>query len=621
MVKTLKGRISLVYFYLVLVIAMVGLVSVIDLFKLSNSINGLMTANYKSIKVIHNMVEYIEHQDHAMLFYIRIDSRQGIDSFVNSKQLFLKSFEIEHHNTTEPGEAELVNQLNIGYREYLNSFTQLQYIKTHAGVDSALGFYIMDIRSKFERVKSILKKLSALNEIAMFHNKELATKNALQSMNFILFLSLIAVIGAFAAARFFINRFLKPVDTLKETVKLVKAGVLNQQAKIFHPDEIGELATEFNAMTKRLQQYEQSTIGKLMAEKNKSEAIVRNISDPLVVLDINYRLVMLNEAAEDFFEIHEQDVLGKHFLEVIRNGELFEHITGVYQSTVDDQKKIILIPLKDKEYYFNVIVKLVKDHDAAVNNVIVLFQNITQIKQLEKIKTDFIATVSHEFKTPLTSIMMGISLLQDVKLGPLNTTQAKTLATIKEDSDSLTNLVNDLLEISKIESDRAIFKIQPCAAIGLVEISVKKFLEQAVRNEVNLYYEVEENLPKVNADPEKITWVLNNLIGNALKYTNAGDEILVTAFPKQDKMCFAVKDTGTGIPSEYLTKLFDKFVQVKGYDLEVRGTGLGLAIAKEIVEAHGGEIWCESKLDLGSTFTFTLPLSKGDIHEKSISGR
>jgi Signal transduction histidine kinase len=609
MVKTLKGRISLVYFYLVLVIAMVGLVSVINLFQLSNSINGLMTANYKSIKAVHEMVEYIEHQDHALLLYIRINSRQGFDSFMSNRQLFLNSFRIERYNTTEPGETKLVNQLKTSYQEYLSSFAQLQSIKTQAGVDSAFRFYTVNIRGKFERVKSVLKKLSALNETAMFRHKDQATENALQSMNFILFLSLVAVIGAFVAARFFVNRFLKPVDTLKETVKLVRAGDLNQQAKVFYPDEIGELAAEFNAMTKRLQQYEQSTVGKLMAEKHKSEAIVRNIFDPLVVLDTNYRLLLLNEAAESFFEIHEQDVLGKHFLEVIRNDELFQYITGVYRSAMDDQKKIILIPSQEKDFYFNVLVKLVKGQDVAVNNIIVLFQNITQIKQLEKIKTDFIATVSHEFKTPLTSIMMGISLLRGENLGTLNERQTQTLATIKEDIDSLTNLVNDLLQISKIESDRGIFKIQPCSAIGLVEGSVKKFLDQAARNEIHLNYQVEEDLPKVNADPEKVTWVLNNLISNALKYTNAGDEILVTAFPKQDKMCFVVKDTGTGIPAEYLAKLFDKFVQVKGYDLEVRGTGLGLAIAKEIVEAHGGEIWCESKLDLGSTFTFTLPLT------------
>ncbi len=621
MTKTLKGRISMVYFCLVLVIAMVGMVSVFNLYKLSNSINGLMTANYKSIKAVNNMIEYIEKQDHAVLTYIRVDNENGINTFIQNQRFFLDAFDVERHNITELGEADLVRQLNTSYMDYVRSFAELQEIKHRAGAVGAYNFYTADIQSKFKLIKSLLKKLVDLNEAAIFHSEDLVTKNTQKAMNFILYLSLIAVSGGFAAARFFINRFLKPVDQLKETVKLIKAGDLNRQAEVFYADEIGGLASEFNAMTKRLLQYEQSTIGKLMAEKKKSEAIVRSISDPLVVLDTNCRFLLLNEAAERFFELDEQWALDKHFLEVLHNAELFEHIVGALNSDDDDRQKMVRITANEKEYYFNVIVKPVKNHDAAENNIIVLFQNITQIKHLEKIKTDFIATVSHEFKTPLTSIIMGISLLQDEKIGTLNQEQAKTLVTIKEDSDSLSNLVNDLLELSRIESDQAIFKMQPCSVPGLVANSVKRFLDQAARNEINLYYEVEEDLPKVNADPEKIAWVLNNLINNALKYTNAGDEICVSALVRHHQMWVSVKDTGIGIPAEYQTKIFEKFVQVRSYDLEIRGTGLGLAIAKEIIEAHGGQIWYKSELDAGSTFTFILPLIEESTNEESLNRR
>ncbi|HEX3044083.1 MAG TPA: HAMP domain-containing sensor histidine kinase, partial [Bacillota bacterium] len=263
-------------------------------------------------------------------------------------------------------------------------------------------------------------------------------------------------------------------------------------------------------------------------------------------------------------------------------------------------------------YYFNVVVKLVPELDAGINSIVVLFQNITQIKQLEKIKTDFVATVSHEFKTPLTSIMMGLSLLHDEKIGSLNEKQLETLRMIEEEGETLTTLVTDLLEILRLESGRSVFKIRPVSIEELIANAVKKFLETAESKEVNLTYEADEKLPKVRADAEKITWVLNNLITNALKYTNAGDEILVSAAVKHQKMLITVKDTGMGIPPGYQDKLFDKFLQVKGYDLEVRGTGLGLAIAKEIVEANGGEIWYESALDAGSTFIFTLPLDRGE---------
>jgi PAS domain S-box-containing protein len=413
---------------------------------------------------------------------------------------------------------------------------------------------------------------------------------------------------------YLMNRFFNPINQLTETMKLVKAGELNRQAPVVYQDEIGELATEFNRMTQRLSQFEQSTVGTLMAEKNRTLTIVRSISDPLIVLDRNFRIMLVNEAGEAFFEVEEIKAVNRHFLEVFREGELFNHISGISESGEESRQKVMALHSREKEFYFNVIVKVVKDNEAAVHSIVVLFQNITQLKEVERMKTNFLATVSHEFKTPLTSMMMGLSLLNEGKIGELNDNQQKAVAAIQEDSETLLCLVNDLLEITRMEAGTSLLKFQPCSIVPLIDSVVKRFLEQAHLKAVNLYWDAPDELPKVYADPEKILWVLNNLIGNALKYTNAGDEIAVAARVEYDKMCITVKDTGAGIPSDYLDKLFDRFIQVKGYDLEVRGTGLGLAIAKEIVEAHGGEIWCESELDAGSTFTFTLPFKRGDFN-------
>jgi PAS domain S-box-containing protein len=619
--KTLKGRISLIYFYLVLMSAVIGAIAAFNLLRLNNSIDGLMTANYKSIKAINKMIEHLEVQDRAILIYIKVDSKTGINNFMDNQDLFMEAYNVESNNLTEPGEALLVRHLNSNYMDFLKSFAHLQEIKNRLGVNPAFDYYNLKIRTEFAMTKSVLQKLAVLNEKAMFRGKRKATDKARHSIYFILVISSFAVCGGFVVSRFFTHRFLKPVDLLKETVKMVKAGDMNRQAPIIYQDEIGELAGEFNNMTKRLLQYEQSTIGTLMAEKNRTLAIVKSIFDPLLVMDMNYRLLLINDAAEKLFEAQEAKAIGKHFLEIVKNGDLFEHISGVIQSGQQEEglQKIIRFESKGKDYYFNVVVKPVDDLNANTSSMVVLFQNITQIKQLEQVKSDFIATVSHEFKTPLTTVVMGLSLLQEEKIGPLSEQQQQTIKTIQEEGQTLTNLVNDLLEISKMESGQSIFKIQACSIVGIIETAVKKFLELAENKEISLNYEADEDLPKVNADMEKITWVLNNLINNALKYTNAGDRILVSAFVKHDQMCVSVKDTGIGIPAEYQEKLFDKFVQVKGYDLEARGTGLGLAIAKEVIEAHGGEIWYKSELDAGSTFTFTLPLLEDDSHEKSIN--
>lgn len=609
MAGTLKGKISMVYLSLVLVTAIVGAVSVINLYGLSKAINGLMIKNYTSINVVNNMMEAIERQDSAMLTYINVNRQKGIDLFTDNDGVFSGLYDTEHNNITEPGEQEHVDKIGTYYQQYIKSFSELQEILNNQGTEQATAYYNTMITPNFIQLKEEMKELAGLNERAMFGKKNAVTNNAKQSMYFLFGISVVAVIGGFLLSRFFANRFLKPIYTLTQAIKLVKAGNLNKQIDVTSTDEVGMLAKEFNNMTKRLQEYERSTLGKLLEEKNKSLAIVKSISDPLIVLDTDFRIILLNNAFEKFFNVQENEVMNKHFLEAIRNNEMFEYISGALDMKEDYKEKIMLVQ-SDEDYYFNVVVIAIKDVDSNIAGFIAVFQNVTQLKKLEKIKTDFIGTISHEFKTPLTSIVMGTSMMLDESMGPLTEDQKSVMDTIRDDEIRLSNLVNELLEMSKIESDRAVFNIIPNSIEGIVETSVKQFYEQAEQKDVSLYYALDEHLPKVNADYEKITWAINNLITNALKFTGAGDEICVSAYVKMGKMLVSVKDTGYGIPEEFLEKIFGKFVQVKGQNGEVHGTGLGLAVVKEIVEAHGGEIWCESKLDVGSNFIFTLPLSK-----------
>ena len=623
MLKTLKGKISLIYFCLVITIAIVGAASAINLYKLSKAIDGLLTDNYKSIGAINNMLEAIERQDSAVLIYINVDRQKGIDLFSDNSSTFLKWYNVEYNNITERGEKDNVEKINNSYTEYLKLFSELQEIRGNQSTIKSADFYNSAVLPEFSIIKKALKELISLNEKAMFNSKEQATKNAKQSMYIILVMTFFAMTGGFLASRYFINRFFKPVYSLTETVKSIKAGDLKREADIISHDEIGELAQEFNNMTKRLQQYEQSTLGKLLSEKNKSLAIVKSIADPLIALDTNYRIVLLNNACEKFFGIDEEKVTNRHFLEAIKNGELFDFISNTLEAMEDTKQRIVLLESEHEEYYFNIIVTAIKDHDTNLTGLIIVFQNVTQLKQLEKIRTDFIATISHEFKTPLTSIMMGANLMLNKGMGDLNAEQRDVVNAIQEDGERLSSLVSNLLELIKIESGKAMYEFEPCPVDSIIENSIRQFYQQAEQKEISLYYECEDDLPRVKADYEKITWVLNNLISNALKYTNAGDEICVSASVKDDKMLVKVKDTGAGIPEEYLDRIFDKFVQVKGGDLEIRGTGLGLAVVREIIETHGGRIWCESKLDSGSSFTFSLNLSEqaGGQYEKSSGSR
>lgn len=607
MIRTLKGKISVVYTCLVLMIAVVGFTSVISFHILSKSIDGLMVNNYKSINAVDKMIEAIDEQNTAILSYINNNEQMGTNLFYKNSDEFYKWYNIEVNNITEIGERDYVTKINNEYIKYMTLFQNVQEIKNKEGTYKALDFYNKKVSVQYNDLKSELKGLSSLNEKSMFNGKNNVTNDTIATMYIILGLSTVAVVGGFFISTFFINRFLKPVYILTESVRSVKEGYLHQEIPVVSTDEIGLLAHEFNNMTKRLQQFEYSSKGKLLEEKNKSLAIVKSISDPLIVLDTDYKVILLNDACENIFGIKEVDVLNKHFLESINNRELYEYISSVYGEEHEKRaEKIMNLEIKEKDYYFNIIATAIEDRNLNIYGIVVLFQNITKLKQLEKIKADFMATISHELKTPLTSIMMGLSLITDKKIGHLSEKQESIVGTIREDGERLSSLINELLQLSKIESDKALFNIEPCSIIGIIENCIRRFNDQAADKEVNLYYEASEKLPKILSDQDKISWVLNNLVSNALKYVNAGDEIFIKAFTADNKIFVSVTDTGVGIPVEYQKRIFNKFVQVKGSDLEMRGSGLGLAIAKEIVEAHGGQIWCESKLDVGSTFTFTI---------------
>jgi PAS domain S-box-containing protein len=609
MVKTLKGKISLVYIGLVFLIAVVGFTGFFNLYRLEKAVNNLMTANYKSISAVTYMLEAIERQDSAMLIYISVDRQKGINLFTESSNDFLKWFNIEASNITEHDEGDIVEKVNKDYGTFTKLFSELQEIRNTKGKDSAISFYDNSIMPLFNELKLKLWDLSTINEKAMFNSKTLANRNTKSSMYTLLALSALAIAGGLFLSMYFIKIFLGPLQKLSKGISKVKAGELYHHLDISTNDETGQLAEEFNQMTKRLQSYEQSTLGSLMAEKNKTMAIVKSISSPMLVIDINYRIVLINNACENYFSINEEVVLGKHFLEAVRNGEIFDHISGTIENKLDHNEKIIkIIKDEDEEDFFNVVVTTIKDAGNTPISIIVTMQNVTELKELEKVKTDFIATISHEFKTPLTSIMMAASMMSEDSMGELNEDQKETVETIKEDGEKLSNLVSELLELSRIESGNAIYNFSPYPINLIVDESVKNFIDIAETRDINLINEVDEKLPLVNADFEKIKWVINNLISNALKYTNSGDFIYIRSRLLNNFVFISVEDTGDGIPKEYIQKIFNKFVQVRGRDIEVRGIGLGLSVAKEIITSHKGKIWVESELDAGSIFTFSLPI-------------
>ena len=615
-IRTLKGKISLVYVGLVALIALVGTVSAVNMVILQRSVNGLMTDNYLSISVVAEARNALDDEKYAIMQYLELNNEQGINNYSQKNQKFEKALQKERGDITEQGERKIVDDVEKGYYELNRQFAVFQNIRDTKNRADAAAYYKNTMEPQIGKISGYLDEITILNQNAMFQKKGDAAGYARNSLYIILGLSLAAVIGGSFLSRYFVNKFLQPVHLLTESISRVRAGELNIRLDVKTGDEIEKLVGEFNSMIDRLSSFEKSTMGSLMEEKDRSVAIVKSISDPLIVLDRNFKLVMVNNACERFFNFKESDMRGRHFLEAIRDGELFNFISDCMENEDSNFEKVMHFE-KDGEIYYNVLVT--KNYDAeqhAIKGCIVLMQNVTEFKKVEQIKTDFVATVSHEFKTPLTSIIMGASMLASDNLGILGREQRNVVDTIIEDGEKLSGFVNELLEVSRLESGKAVYSFEPCSIEAIAEASMRQFSEIAERENVTLVNDIGEGLPSVYADFEHVTWVINNLLSNALKYTKAGDLITVSAKAVGDYMETTVKDTGDGIPPEYLDSIFEKFVQVKGHEIETRGTGLGLAVAKEIVTAHGGKISVESELDVGSTFRFTLPLASSAKGEK-----
>ncbi len=603
MIRTLRGKFTLVYLGLTLLAALAGLAGAWNLFRLERSVDALMTENYKSIDAIYRMMEAIERQDSAVLMYIGVDRQQGIEQFSQNQNDFERWLNIETDNVTENGELDVLGGLRSDYDLYSRTLYDLQANGLQG--PAARDIYLNSIQPLFERIKERCRQLVQINERAMFAAKDRTTGDARRSMEALLGVALLVLAAGLVISQFFIRRFLRPIQTLSEHIRQVREGNLGLSVDVGARDEAGQLAMEFNHMTRRLQDYERSNLGTLLNERNRSVAIVQSISDPLMVLDARWHIQLINEACADYFRIDALESVGRHFLEVIHDGALFRCIEALVADTGGRQMTLY----QDGERYFNLAATRLHSPDSAVSGIILALHDITDIKELEKVRTDFLASISHEFKTPLTSILMASSMLGEGGLGTLSTDQVQAVQTIAEDGERLLTLVNELLELMRIESGRQVYHMKPCCTADIAAACVESFRDTAQRRGIALRCAVGEDLPAVIADFEKIRWVLNNLISNAINYSDAGNAVDVTSLAEGSYVQVSVRDTGIGIAPQYLERIFDKFVSAEGSDIEVRGTGLGLSVSKEIVRAHGGDIWVRSEAGKGSTFTFTLRIS------------
>ena len=365
-------------------------------------------------------------------------------------------------------------------------------------------------------------------------------------------------------------------------------------------------------MAQKLEEYSESKLDKIIQGKKRIETLINNMHDPVIGIDENKNILFINDEALVITGLKEAEVLGKQIQDVAVYNDLVRTLTrDLLLPEKQRTEKVIKIFADNKESYFEkefVDIQIIPtgEENPQLIGYVILLKNITALKELDIAKTNFIGTVSHEFKTPISSIKMSLQLLENEKIGNLNQEQKNLVESIKDDSNRLLKITGELLNIAQVESGNVQLAIKACNPVDIMQYAIDATQTQADQKQIKFEVSFQENLPNVKADSEKTAWILTNLISNAVRYSYENSTIFLTIITSNDKVIFSVKDTGQGIPSQFHSKIFDKYFRVPGTQKE--GTGLGLAISKEFVEAQGGEITVDSEVGSGSVFQVLMKI-------------
>ncbi len=536
----------------------------------------------------------------------------------NTQNILKDNFEtLEYMNKIiEASDSLAINSQAITV--LMNSLTEQEKNITETG-EQALTFSLRDDIEKLSNspsdslalhnLRSHAVAIQELNMKAIKRKSETATNAAAQATNYLVLVATLVGIMAFVIIVNFPGYVANPIVQLTQSIKAIANKDYEERLHFSRKDEFEELAVAFNQMAEKLDEYEHSNLANILFEKKRIETIINRMSDPVIGLDERKYVVFANEQALELLNLSEEKIIGHYSPDVAVNNDLLRKL--IQQEEFGDRTNLLKIVLNGKENYFSK--QLIDIRYTATGEKgeipigqVILLKNITPYKELDLARTNFIATISHELKTPIASLQMCAQLINDPRVGTLNTEQQKLAHTLTDETTRLSKLVKELLDLSQVETGNVKLTISSASAIQLVDQAIESVKLQAQRKNITLHVETTEDLPAVKADPEKTTWVLINLLTNALRYTPENGKIEITVKKNKDHINFSVQDFGQGIEEKYQSRIFDKFFQVPG---TTHGTGLGLAISKEFIEAQNGIITLQSKYGYGSVFTIGLPMS------------
>jgi NtrC-family two-component system sensor histidine kinase KinB len=601
---TLRAKLLLAQAPLGLALALVGVASLSAIASLGRSPELILRDNYRSVLAAERMLRAEKELDDFAL--ARAAGRPAADpARAEASARFEAELRAQEGNITERGETEATKNLRarwVGQQRALDDVLA-------APAPARLDRYFEAFAPASGELQGAAREILAINQDAMQRKSDEAHRSAERMTALVIGVTAAAVLSGLVLSIWLMARLLRPLAALSHTVRRIGEGDLDVRAPVTGKDEIAALGEEFNTMAERLRQYRSSSLGELLQAQQAAQAAIDSLPDPVLVVDASGAVLNLNGAAEASFH---------------RGGGAPPSVEALEPELRATVERVRAHVLAGKGPYvphgFDEAVKVegsdgarrllpraspLYSEEGAITGATIVLQDVTRLMRFDELKNDLVATVAHEFRTPLTSLHMAIHLCAGEVVGPLTEKQADLMTAARQDCERLQSIVDDLLDLSRIQSGRLELSWGTAAPHELVDAALEEHRSEASAAGIALVGLAGEHLPQVGVDRERVGLVLSNLVANAVKHTPPGGTIEITAVEGEGSVRFEVKDAGSGIAPEYHERIFEKFFRVPG--APAGGVGLGLYLAREIIEAHGGRIGVESAPGLGSRFWFTVP--------------
>ncbi len=586
----------------VLIVAM-GAYAVLLFAKLGTRVDVILRENFRSVLAGQQMKEASERMDSGLFFSLVGEEERGRSLYTQNLPVFKEGLKTELGNITLPGEDKLASELRRWHDVY--TATSETFWQT-GDLEKRRTMYFGELLPLFTQIKDTAQEIISINQDAMVKADRDARDLSARSTRYMIVASGLGIVAAIFFAARLQKAILNPIQALTVVSRELGDGKLDQIVPVESQDELGQLADAFNKMATKLRSYQRTTSDQILQAQQLTEITLSAFPDPILAFSSEGRITFSNPAATRL--LRSLSGRGAELPSSVRL-QVEQLFNGAPDYLPESLEKAIVVRIDDQEKFLLPRILGIRDEADRLFGVAVVLQDVTRFRLLDDVKSNLVSTVSHELKTPLTSVRMGLHLLLEERIGSLNPKQTELLLAAREESERLLRMINDLLDIAKLEAGRAGLLWENVDPESLVRNAEENSHPMVEARGAQLVIQMASGLPRVRVDSRQMGHVFSNLISNAAKHSKAGDEIIIAADERNGSVRFSVIDHGPGVPPEYQSQLFERFFRIPGSD--PRGAGLGLAIAREIVAAHGGEIGVISEPGRETRFFFVLPRAEG----------